>query len=219
MKTAIKTLLYACLFSFLLTACQTSKSFTDTLFLIRKGMPQQEVYKLLGAPDFRRFNPNQEEWEYIRRNFSSSVQRVIIVTFENGAVNSLNSFEEPDPTTPAQKSNNSPSTAVRPSNIFPPNNRPVRVMNDANFNIFLRALRDRPFRDDRYKMIQDSKVNNAFSCQQIRQVMDLFSFDDEKLRVLELISPNIFDPQNAQIIMDGFSFSTTKDKARQWIPN
>ena len=59
----------------------------DVLNSIQKGMSRQEVTKILGTPEYRRFDRDIEEWEYSRvLSSKSNITRTqIVVTFEGGS--------------------------------------------------------------------------------------------------------------------------------------
>ena len=46
----------------------------DVLNSIQKGMSRQEVTKILGTPEYRRFDRDIEEWEYSRVLSGKSIQ-------------------------------------------------------------------------------------------------------------------------------------------------
>lgn len=66
----------------------------DVLNSIQKGMSRQEVTKILGTPEYRRFDRDIEEWEYSRvLSGKSNISRTqIVVTFEGGRVVAMDSF-------------------------------------------------------------------------------------------------------------------------------
>jgi hypothetical protein len=197
----------------ILSACGSSRSLKDRLLAINQGMSKEQVISALGKPDFRRFADNREEWEYNKGGIISNFLSVVIVVFEDGKVSSLDSFSEylpvqqPQPQTPA----------AAPGVILPSREWAKRVMNDVDFNSLYKLAKDKPFKDNRYEIIRDAAANNAFTCKQIKSLMGLFSFDDDKVMVIELTSTNIYDRQNISILIDALDFSTSKEKARKML--
>ena len=56
----------------------------DVLNSIQKGMSRQEVTKILGTPEYRRFDRDIEEWEYSRvLSGKSNISRTQIVVGES----------------------------------------------------------------------------------------------------------------------------------------
>ncbi len=206
----LKLFLALCIFISSFPSCVTiTKSFNDKLFSIEKGMPKEQVLSTLGKPDYRRFDNEFEEWEYSPNAFS---EKVIIVTFENGKVSGLNSFAEK---TQAQaQAQPQPPANNRPIAILPPVNRTIRVISDADFSLFYKSVKGKPFKDDQMSLIRDASVSNAVTCKQTKQLMDIFPFDDEKLKVIECLSNNIYDRQNSEQLIEALTFSTNQNKAR-----
>lgn len=86
----------ACLL--LLGSCK-SIMFDDNVMKVVEGMQQKEVKDLLGTPTHRRFDQGIEEWEYIQQ-YTTGMQRVVIIGFSDQRVTSMDSFETPIPKTP-----------------------------------------------------------------------------------------------------------------------
>lgn len=91
---------------FTLTGCAALFGSIDKQLLVQPGMSQEELVKKCGSPEYRRFNQNSEEWEYVLLRSEQRVVRMV-VRFEGGRVTSMNTFEDyPTPSplpTPVQK--------------------------------------------------------------------------------------------------------------------
>lgn len=72
----------------------------NILLSIHKGMTQEEVTKLLGRPDYRRFDEQGEQWEYRKGGGIGHYGTTILIDFKNNLVSNLDSFESV-PTPPA----------------------------------------------------------------------------------------------------------------------
>lgn len=201
-----KLFLTLCIVVSTLSSCSTMRSFNDKLFSIEKGMSKEQVLSILGKPDYRRFDNAFEEWEYSPNAFS---EKVMVVTFENGKVSGLDSFAQKQPAqTQPQTSNNTPV-------ILPPSGRrPIRVISDVEFNSLYKSVKSKPFKDDQVGLIRDASFNTVFTCKQTKQLMTIFPFDDDKLKVIELLSNNISDRENSYLLTDALDFSSSKDVAR-----
>ncbi|MBP1616922.1 MAG: hypothetical protein H6Q14_749 [Bacteroidetes bacterium] len=205
----LKLFLAQCILISSFSACVTiTKSFNDKLFSIEKGMSKEQVLSILGKPDYRRFDNAFEKWEY---NPTFSVN-VMVVTFENGKVSALDSFAQK---LPAQTQ---PQTSNNPPVILPPSGRrPIRVIGDAEFNSLYKLVKSKPFKDDQVGLIRDASVNTVFTCKQTKQLMNIFPFDDDKLKVIEFLSNNISDRENSYQLIDALAFLDSKDKARAFL--
>ena len=112
----------------------------DVLNSIQKGMSRQEVTKILGTPEYRRFDRDIEEWEYSRvLSGKSNISRTqIVVTFEGGRVVAMDSFSGEPRTLPVV-----PSEVVidSPAPVY------VRGMHPEDFRHFYEKVKSRPFKD------------------------------------------------------------------------
>jgi Ni,Fe-hydrogenase III component G len=68
--------------------------------------------------------------------------------------------------------------------------RPVRpgydvVMNRTEFDRFLRTVKDKHFDSDRNKLIETTLVSTGFTSDQCLQLVNLFSFDSEKIKLMQ----------------------------------
>ena len=161
----------------------------DVLNSIQKGMSRQEVTKILGTPEYRRFDRDIEEWEYSRvLSGKSNISRTqIVVTFEGGRVVAMDSFSGEPRTLPVV-----PSEVVidSPAPVY------VRGMHPEDFRHFYEKVKSRPFKDDQIEMMRTVARNNSLNCVQCASLMALYTFDDDKMKVLNIFAPNIVDPEN-----------------------
>ncbi len=219
-------ILSAIMLIFIIVSCKTL-SISHRLLSIEQGMTKAEVSNLLGTPDYRRFTQEIEQWEFIIGETPTRYGDVIIVDFVDGKVVNLNSFKsnlrdinDPD------ISVNSGSNIRRPSQRYEQsttqytrlpsqntNNKTVITKNE--FDLFFNKVKKSPFADDKLHLIAVESTRRYFTCQQCKELMSIYSFDDEKLKILQILAGNIIDIQNHQIILDSFSFLSTKDKAKE----
>lgn len=64
----------------------------NILLSIHKGMTQEEVTKLLGRPDYRRFDEQGEQWEYRKGGGIGHYGTTILIDFKNNLVSNLDSL-------------------------------------------------------------------------------------------------------------------------------
>lgn len=223
MKQIRTLLLYFSVLSVILitTGCASFSSSRRTWMDIQPGMTQQQILTMLGKPDYRRFNYDIEEWEYQKFNPIGN-NTVIIIGFENKIVVNMNSFpvEPKVPPTPPQTNTPQviPSYPNQPSYPVVQPGRPVYPMypmNDQEFQQLLEQVKRASFSSDRLKVVQNAINNRNFTCKQTATLLALISFDDDKLKALTLIAPRITDGVNYEQVINTFSFSSNKDKARK----
>ena len=191
MKIIRKTMMWL-VFAIVCTSC--SNLFYDTtpdvLQRIQKGMSKQGITQILGSPQYRRFDQNIEEWEYTKVLPGSSGRTSIIVSFEGDKVVAMDSFAAPQLSVyvPNEVSVSSPT-------IF------VRGMRSADFQRFYNDVKARGFKDTQLEMMEELAVDNSLSCHQCARLMSLYTFDDDKMKVLRIFAPHIADKENYEEIL------------------
>lgn len=98
----------------------------------------------------------------------------------------------------------------------PPHDRPPHreaVMNDRDFQYLYKTIKKKSFEKDRLELLSVGVLDNFFSCRQCAKIMSLYSFDDDKLEVLDIMARHIVDLDNAHLILDSFKFESDRRKA------
>lgn len=90
----------------------------------------------------------------------------------------------------------------------------VQMMDDAAFDRFLAAFRNRSFDSERIEMLKDKQHTAFFNSRQCAQILGEYDFDSEKLEVLKLLAPMIGNFRDDDLIVDSFEFSSSKQQAR-----
>lgn len=186
----------------------------NAMMSVQKGMSQEEVSHLLGKPDYRRFDEQGEQWEYKKGGGINHYPSIILVDFTNGKVTNFDSFEDIPHT---------PPIAVCPPNeivtIDPPHNSghigKRRPMNADDFERLYNKVKNKPFKDDQIEIIAVGSINNYFTSNQCARLMKLFTWDDEKMKILDILAPRIVDKENAKIIIDTLDSLFKKDDAEK----
>lgn len=80
------------------------------------------------------------------------------------------------------------------------------------------AVKAESFSSDMLSALQFSGKNARVTAAEARRVIDAFSASSDKLAALEFLRDKITDPDNWQVIVDGFSFSSDRETARQLAP-
>ena len=195
----LKQTLLALTICTLVISCSLTTS--STIMKVQRGMSQEEVSHLLGKPDFRRFDNGSEQWEYTKTNMSTAANTVIIIDFVDGMVTNMDSFESnitPPPVAVCPP--NEIITVVPPSH--PDHSGPHRPKNKA-------------FKDDQMELLSVGVVNNYFTCKQTARLMSIFTWDDEKMKVLRMISNRIVDRENGKEIIKTLDSLFKQDDARK----
>ena len=60
-------------------------------------------------------------------------------------------------------------------------------------NLYKKSKKTKAFKDDQMELLSVGVVNNYFTCKQTARLMSIFTWDDEKMKVLRMISNRIVD--------------------------
>lgn len=97
-------------------------------------------------------------------------------------------------------------------------NRPmpkVHIMNDRDFQFLYKTIKNKSFDKDRLELLSVGVLDNHFSCGQCAQLMSIFSFDNDKLEVLDIMAGHIADLENAAVIFESLTFDSNREKAAE----
>lgn len=90
---------------------------------------------------------------------------------------------------------------------------PENRMSDREFAILYRHVKEKTFKDDRFELIEIGSLDSRFNTAQCRQLLELFDFDDDRLRALAVLAPHLTDRRGAGRLLDGFTFETSRKQA------
>ena len=208
MKNLIQTTALAVLLS-TLAGCglyDTANQRSQLMGNLHEGMTRKEVIATLGKPEFRRFNNGIEQWEYHKTHWGGE-KTVITLDFQDDKVIALDSYDGTFP----------PVTAYPPIGTYPPypesQGYPQRPQ--SWFDLLYRQVKEKPFKDDRLKLLQDAACRYRFTCSEVAELLKLFNFDDERLEALEILQPAISDYRNSDSIIDSMTFISGEKKAKE----
>ena len=217
MKTLKRLIALLVLFAGL-SSCASLFVNKNVLMNIHNGMSQSEVSKLLGQPDYRRFNGDLEEWEYDKGIWGNAGNTVIVVGFADGRVVNMDSFSSVTP--PAATASSSVEINNRPINERYPSDRNhrnffLKKMDQNAFDTFYSKVKTKTFADDKLELIKLKAADYSFSCKQCIKMMSLFTFDDEKMKVLEPLASGINDKENYDNVISELDYISSKEKAKR----
>ncbi len=90
-------------------------------------------------------------------------------------------------------------------------------VSDAEFANILANLKAEAFDDSRLNLAKQIVSSKCLTSIQIKNILELFSFDDTKLQFAEYAYDYVYDPENYYIINSSFSFDSNKQKLIQYI--
>ncbi|MDX1936480.1 MAG: DUF4476 domain-containing protein [Flavihumibacter sp.] len=97
--------------------------------------------------------------------------------------------------------------------------RNQRAMDDRDFIMAKNQLQRESFDNTRLLMARQISDNNYLSAQQVKELMQLFSFDDKKLDFAKYAYRRTTDRNNYFIVYDAFAFASNKEELANYIRN
>jgi len=180
---------------------------------IERGMSQEQVYSLMGRPTYRRFGDNGiEEWEYHKSGLFE--KRITVISFSSGRVVRMNTYNGDYNDSDRGRYPNQRGNYPYGNGDYDGDYRSDR-QNDQWFSQVYREVQRKTFTDDKILYIRDVARRNRFTTQQTIKLLRLFSFDEEKLKVLACVASGLRDPRNSYRIVDQFTFSNSQQEARR----
>ena len=87
------------------------------------------------------------------------------------------------------------------------------AMNEKDFQFLYKIIKKKSFDDDRMEILSVGVLDNYFTCHQCVRLMSLYKFDDDKLKILRIMSGHIVDLENHHDILMRIDFDSNKLKA------
>ena len=211
-RNELMAIIATCFLMFAVCLSASAKSKRD----IERGMTKQEVIDILGEPKTKSFDEYGDKWEFVKNSFIIGDNKAITILFDrNGKVVRCNTR-----IIHADNNQNGAGCPTRPTpppygEVHYPNADPNYdyCLSDTSFSILYNKVKKASFDNEKYDLIEVASLGGYFSCQQAASLMRMFSFDDERLKVLRIVAPHIVDVQNAGDIYKLFTFDSGKQKA------
>ncbi|HEX5003000.1 MAG TPA: DUF4476 domain-containing protein [Bacteroidia bacterium] len=118
-------------------------------------------------------------------------------------------------TTTTTTTQSSSQAATYPDPATP--NRCSYPMNDGSFESAKKSISSKSFSDSQLTMAKQVVKNNCLSCNQIKQLMLIFSFEETRLDLAKYAYDYAFDKQNYYKINDAFTFESSIDDLNEYI--
>lgn len=94
-----------------------------------------------------------------------------------------------------------------------------QAMNDYDFNQLLGRIRGQWFNNGKMKTAKENIPSYWFNTGQVRQLLQVFSTDSDKLEIAKLTYRYTVDQRNYYSLYDVFSFQSSRDELEQYIRN
>ena len=92
-----------------------------------------------------------------------------------------------------------------------------RVMNDQLFQTFYKEMKNDPFKDDRMKLLNAALAGSDFTSAQCLQLTKLYTFDDDRMEIMKIMYPRIVDKEAFFTVINTLTFSSSKEKMKDFI--
>lgn len=86
------------------------------------------------------------------------------------------------------------------------NNRRPDEMSNSDFSTLCCLIKSKSFTSDKFDIITAGTLGAYFSCEQGAALMDFFTFNDEKIKVVRLLTHRITDFRNIDLMRKKLSF-------------
>ena len=189
---------------------------------VERGMTKQEVIAILGEPKLTSFDMYGDKWEYDKYNYLFGDSKYITVFFDrNGKVVQYDTrIIEPNSQTSNVQQPQHPTPPIYDGRCDPDGRMDYGYcLDDASFSKLYNKVKQASFNDNKFDLIEVASLGCYYSCAQVVRIMKIFPFDDEQLKALKMMAPQIVDLQNTGLIYKVFSFDSEKDKAEEIIRN
>ncbi len=121
----------------------------------------------------------------------------------------------PPPASGSAGYSSTPSDA--PVQAAPPVPAVPEHMSDGDFKKLVNTITASKYETKKLDTLNASITGAAFATDQVRQVMNLFSFESNKLAVAKLLYDHTVDQQNYSKLASGFNFQANKDAFEKFL--
>jgi hypothetical protein len=93
------------------------------------------------------------------------------------------------------------------------------AMGDDDFADLISEIEDADFSDDKINVIKTATDGNCFSVEQIKKVLKLLDYDEDRLKAAKILYETLSDKSRVFKIYSSFEYSSTKEEFKKWIDN
>jgi hypothetical protein len=90
-----------------------------------------------------------------------------------------------------------------------------RPISAEEFAKFLQGVKGNTFDKDKVPFIENFAKNRNLSCEQVREILKTFSFDDGRGQAAVLLYPRVTDPENFFLALEVFTFDSGRKAVRE----
>jgi hypothetical protein len=102
----------------------------------------------------------------------------------------------------------------QPQPPSPPPTPSVQPIPDYQLQQLVRAVGAESFSSDKLRVVEDAARYHYFTVAQVSQVLNLFSFSDDRMQAVRMLWPRVLDRENGHRLYGAFKFSSEKEELR-----
>jgi hypothetical protein len=89
------------------------------------------------------------------------------------------------------------------------------AMQPAAFAKLLTQVKEIHFSSEQMSTVKLAAKRNYFTCKQVKELLQAFSFSTDQIKTLGVLAPRIVDMQNSHVVLDAFEFSHDREQASE----
>jgi hypothetical protein len=98
----------------------------------------------------------------------------------------------------------------------PPTYAPApTAIGDEDFNAVKAAINNASFSQEKLDALAMAKSGRFFTVDQVGELVELYSFPNDKVQAVELVKRNLIDPENGFKLLERFTFPSDKERVRK----
>ncbi|MBI5404172.1 MAG: DUF4476 domain-containing protein [Ignavibacteriae bacterium] len=110
-------------------------------------------------------------------------------------------------------------TVCNPAKINENDECKYSVIREDNFNTLKNSITSKSFENTKKDIIITALDENYFSAAQIKELLNLLSFESTKLETAKYSYKKICDKQNFSVVYDAFQFESSVNALSEWLRN
>jgi len=93
----------------------------------------------------------------------------------------------------------------------------IEPMPQDKFQKLLDMLRKEAFESSKLDIVRTAAKDNFFTSEQVKEIMETFKFDENRIKVAKILYPRVVDRENFFIVYSALTYSSSREELRKWI--
>jgi Domain of unknown function (DUF4476) len=91
------------------------------------------------------------------------------------------------------------------------------AMSESEFRKLKSNVENEDFADDQTSVVRIAAKSKYFNIDQLIRLLDVFSFEEDKIELVRIVYPQVVDPDNAHNLLGAFTYSDDKEEVEEII--